>query len=834
MGKKKTKEPEPPPKDEFDPLEVVSKNPETVVLMLDSPEETILQSACEALYKFSEKCDENRQTLLSLGSLEPLLKHIMSEDKIVRRNATMCLGTMVQNGNVRKVLPKLDCIDSLISLLGPEEDVLCHEFASLALALLAGDFSNKIDIFEKNGLEPLIRLLSSTDCDIQKNSVEGISLLVEDYQSRSAIKELNGFQPLLSLLDSPYSVIQELVFNTLMNCTLEADNRAELRELEGLQKIVDFIGNKEYEDLHVKAIQVLSNCMQDVESMEVIQSSGSLQKLLAFAAESIVPEVQQSAAKSLAVAAQCEDNRKILHEQECEKTLIVLLKSEASSVQAAAAETLAVMSESLSIRDTIGKLDGIPYLIALLKSEDYETRESSSLALANLTTSNNSNASIVMEKGGVEPLVRLLIDPKPHCQANAAVCLTNLAHNDSWRSEIHSYGITSSLAVALNSNNPTVQCKMALAVAAFLCDASARTEFRQEGGLVPLAKLLTSNVSEVRRSASWAIVICGNDYATASELCSLGALDVLQTLSLSNSRKSGFSDAAFECLLDCNLPAKYSLRGYLSSCNIIQDGFYDCGKIRSDSKFLKLEDLAEMSVTTSRPILVVNATAPKRIPSPKLVVNEPARKSSEKLIKSGRLGGRDIKRSKSQVQSDREQQNSQIELVEAPPPDAVTHEETQKWHLPEDNDLLGYIHEVQEKIATLPNMKEQVTELARFVSVTMGGPCQKDWLSSFSYELHISDVKHELNSNLIPIGRVKSGIFYHRALLFKTLADRISLPCSLIRGDYNRAWNEIVLQTETKPDALEYPPKTYIVDLMHQPGLLMPAESPDATSYKRL
>ena len=42
--------------------------------------------------------DENRQTLLSLGSLEPLLKHIMSEDKIVRRNATMCLGTMVQNG----------------------------------------------------------------------------------------------------------------------------------------------------------------------------------------------------------------------------------------------------------------------------------------------------------------------------------------------------------------------------------------------------------------------------------------------------------------------------------------------------------------------------------------------------------------------------------------------------------------------------------------------------------------------------------------------------------------------------------------------------------------
>ena len=43
---------------QFDPLQIVSKSPGTVVLMLDSPEETVLQSACEALYKFSEKCGQ--------------------------------------------------------------------------------------------------------------------------------------------------------------------------------------------------------------------------------------------------------------------------------------------------------------------------------------------------------------------------------------------------------------------------------------------------------------------------------------------------------------------------------------------------------------------------------------------------------------------------------------------------------------------------------------------------------------------------------------------------------------------------------------------------------
>jgi hypothetical protein len=49
----------------------------------------------------------------------------------------------------------------------------------------------------------------------------------------------------------------------------------------------------------------------------------------------------------------------------------------------------------------------------------------------------------------------------------------------------------------------------------------------------------------------------------------------------------------------------------------------------------------------------------------------------------------------------------------------------------------------------------------------MGGVCEKGWLQSFNYELHISDLKLEFESNLIPIGRVKAGIFYHRAFLFK-------------------------------------------------------------------
>ena len=41
---------------QFDTLLVESRQAATVVLMLESPEEEVLSKACEAIYRFVEKC----------------------------------------------------------------------------------------------------------------------------------------------------------------------------------------------------------------------------------------------------------------------------------------------------------------------------------------------------------------------------------------------------------------------------------------------------------------------------------------------------------------------------------------------------------------------------------------------------------------------------------------------------------------------------------------------------------------------------------------------------------------------------------------------------------
>ena len=57
------------------------------------------------------------------------------------------------------------------------------------------------------------------------------------------------------------------------------------------------------------------------------------------------------------------------------------------------------------------------------------------------------------------------------------------------------------------------------------------------------------------------------------------ALDILEEINLSVTRKNKFSEVAYNKLLNYHLPLKYSRTGSLSSGDIITDGFYDYGRV---------------------------------------------------------------------------------------------------------------------------------------------------------------------------------------------------------------------------------------------------------------
>ncbi|XP_036914011.1 armadillo repeat-containing protein 3-like isoform X1 [Sturnira hondurensis] len=533
----------------------------------------------------------------------------------------------------------------------------------------------------------------------------------------------------------------------------------------------------------------------------MIQQTGVLKKLLAFAENSTVPDIQKNAAKAITKAAYDPQNRKLFHEQEVEKCLVALLGSESDGTKIAASQAVSAMCENSGSKDFFN-YQGIPQLVQLLKTDNEEVKEAAALALANLTTCNPANANAAAEADGIGPLINLLSSKRDGAIANAATVLTNMATQVALRENIQSQDVTHALIGPLRSANMVVQSKAALTIAAIACDVEARTELRNSGALEPLVELLRSKNKEVRRHASWAVMVCAGDELTAAELCRFGALDNLEEINLSVSRKNKFSEVAYNKLLNYYLPLKYSRTGYLSSGDIISDGFYDYGRINPGTKLPPLKDLCLEEANDLRTVLLVNS---KSDVSPPASMDD---KSSDIAY------GQTVSSTSSLRRTSEEKTRKNSARFGSP-----TEEKS----------------EPTSGRTTALSKSGTKEKGSRYVAEKMGGKIPKEKLQNFSWQLHISEIKFQLKSIVVPIGQIKEGIFYHRALLFKALADKIGIGCSLVRGDYGRAWNEVRLVNGSQKGVTGgHRPEVYIVDLMFHPGGLMKLKSKEADLYRFL
>ncbi|TVU29891.1 hypothetical protein EJB05_21482 [Eragrostis curvula] len=118
--------------------------------------------------------------------------------------------------------------------------------------------------------------------------------------------------------------------------------------------------------------------------------------------------------------------------------------------------------------------------------------------------------------------------------------------------------------------------------------------------------------------------------------------------------------------------------------------------------------------------------------------------------------------------------------------------------------------------------KEIATRLAAIVSTKMGGSVASTeehelgprWRDSVGF-LKISSV-----SVVLPIGRLSVGRCWHRAILFKTLADSINLPCRVVKGcKYCTVCDAASCLVRFGHD------REYLIDLIGNPGFLFEPDS---------
>jgi hypothetical protein len=97
------------------------------------------------------------------------------------------------------------------------------------------------------------------------------------------------------------------------------------------------------------------------------------------------------------------------------------------------------------------------------------------------------------------------------------------------------------------------------------------------------------------------------------------------------------------------------------------------------------------------------------------------------------------------------------------------------------------------KLSEGPNAQENIRSIAKLVSSKLGGTVTAYPWNGFKFQINI--LKKEHNSDVLSLGDIPLGTFYHRALLFKLLMDESGYLCDLNIGKYPKSWNRVHIPT---------------------------------------
>ncbi|XP_072382050.1 uncharacterized protein [Diabrotica undecimpunctata] len=147
--------------------------------------------------------------------------------------------------------------------------------------------------------------------------------------------------------------------------------------------------------------------------------------------------------------------------------------------------------------------------------------------------------------------------------------------------------------------------------------------------------------------------------------------------------------------------------------------------------------------------------------------------------------------------------------------------------------LPKYINNINKLFEDETSIINKIRILSKFVDTILCGPNESLKIPQkfHTFKLHIQSLKFKFGTNMIPIGYLRIGFYCERALLFKAIADRTCIPCSLVRGKNQVYWNEVALLQQEDDDMNSSKIVFYIVDLMHDIGSLMAVGTREADFY---
>lgn len=194
--------------------------------------------------------------------------------------------------------------------------------------------------------------------------------------------------------------------------------------------------------------------------------------------------------------------------------LDTLVHSDVVDLQRSAALAFAEMTEKF-----VSKVDrrALELILMLLQSPDSEVQRAAGAALGNLAV-NNDNKRLIVEMGGLGPLMKQMMSPNVEVQCNAVGCMTNLASYEANKAKIARSGALLPLVKLANSRDLRVQRNATGALLNMTHSDENRQELVNAEALPVLVNLLSSADPDVQYYCATALSNIAVDPANRAQL----------------------------------------------------------------------------------------------------------------------------------------------------------------------------------------------------------------------------------------------------------------------------------------------------------------------------
>ncbi|XP_050419092.1 catenin beta [Patella vulgata] len=301
-------------------------------------------------------------------------------------------------------------IPELIKLLNDEDQVVVTQAAMMVHQLSKKEASRHAIMNSPQILAALVRAMNNTDdLEITRCAAGTLHNLSHHRQGLLAIFKSGGIPALVKLLSSPVESVLFYAITTLHNLLLHQEgSKMAVRLAGGLQKMVALLQRNN----NVKFLAITTDCLQilaygNQESKLIILASGGPGELVRIMKSYTYEKLLWTTSRVLKVLSVCQSNKPAIVEAGGMQALAMHLGHQSQRLVQNCLWTLRNLSDAATKVDA---LEGIlQVLTQLLSSNDINVITCAAGILSNLTCNNQRNKVIVCQVGGIEALVRTIM-----------------------------------------------------------------------------------------------------------------------------------------------------------------------------------------------------------------------------------------------------------------------------------------------------------------------------------------------------------------------------------------------------------------------------------------